>query len=89
MVISPDTTCGVWLVRGGGDNGELRPWHYIYEDMRGDETHTVREEHAFTLAFSHLMLSRHESAVPHTLTGGVYGGWGQNPPAKWDGGALS
>ena len=21
---------GVWVVRVGGDDGELRPWHYIY-----------------------------------------------------------
>ena len=21
---------GLWVVRVGGDDGELRPWHYIY-----------------------------------------------------------
>ena len=26
---------GVWVVRVGGDDGELRPWHYIYEVRRG------------------------------------------------------
>jgi hypothetical protein len=25
----------VWVVRVGGDDGELRPWHYIYEGRRG------------------------------------------------------
>ena len=24
------TRGGVWVVRVGGDDGELRPWHYIY-----------------------------------------------------------
>ena len=26
--------CPVWVVRVGGDDGELRLWHYIYEDGR-------------------------------------------------------
>ena len=26
---------GLWVVRVGGDDGELRPWHYIYEGRRG------------------------------------------------------
>ena len=25
----------MWVVRVGGDDGELRPWHYIYEGRRG------------------------------------------------------
>jgi len=25
----------LWVVRVGGDDGELRPWHYIYEGRRG------------------------------------------------------
>ena len=25
----------MWVVRLGGDDGELRPWHYIYEGRRG------------------------------------------------------
>jgi len=25
---------GVWVVRVGGDDGELLPWHYIYEGRK-------------------------------------------------------
>ena len=29
------STLTMWVVRVGGHDGELRPWHYIYEGRRG------------------------------------------------------
>ena len=31
----PRPAADLWVVRVGGDDGELRPWHYIYEGRRG------------------------------------------------------
>jgi hypothetical protein len=34
-VLMSEVLLYLWVVRVGGDDGELRPWHYIYEGRRG------------------------------------------------------